>query len=275
MPAKERTRRSKAAPVRSPSTRSEERATSRSPQRPAEAGDRLRMRDLTRITGLPRETIHFYLTQGLLPKPLKTGRNTAVYGAEHLERLQRIKDLQGRHFLPLRAIKAVLQEGTTDGFTEQQQSMLERLRSSLTSVPAVASKNVLLASIVPSRVSRGDLEAMRRLGIVAVEGKGAAATVSADDSVVLDCWAELKALFRPGEPGLSVDMLVTYRDAMQSLVEAETRMLAERFAPLPGARLLELIEASTVPIARLMAGLHNQRIQAILAGTPPRSSVKK
>src|SRR5690349_11544156 len=86
----------------------------------------LRMRDLVRATGLPRETIHFYLAQGLLPKPVKTGRNTAVYGPEHLERLQRIKDLQEKHFLPLRAIKAVLVDGASGGFSEEQEAMLER-----------------------------------------------------------------------------------------------------------------------------------------------------
>ncbi|MFN8644674.1 MAG: MerR family transcriptional regulator [Candidatus Binatia bacterium] len=64
------------------------------------------MRDLTRATGLTRETIHFYIAQGLLPPGTKTGRNTAEYGREHLERLQRIRDLQAQHFLPLRARSA-------------------------------------------------------------------------------------------------------------------------------------------------------------------------
>ncbi len=226
------------------------------------------MRDLTRITGLPRETIHFYLTQGLLPKPIKTGRNTAVYGAEHLERLQRIKDLQDRHFLPLKAIKAVLQEGAAEGFTEEQQSLLARLRSSMQPAPASAVRDIALSSIVPSRVTRSDLEAIRRLGVVTIHGKGAAATVSAEDAAVLDCWAELTALTRPGEPRVIPELLVAYADAMDSLVERETRQLAERFSRLPGGRLLELIDAAEAPISRLMAVLRTRRIKDIIASAP-------
>ncbi|HXC50219.1 MAG TPA: MerR family transcriptional regulator [Candidatus Limnocylindrales bacterium] len=226
------------------------------------------MRDLTRITGLPRETIHFYLTQGLLPKPLKTGRNTAVYGEEHLERLQRIKDLQDRHFLPLKAIKAVLQDGAAEGFTEEQQSLLARLRSSIEPAPASAVRDVALSSIVPSRVTRSDLEAIRRLGVVTVHGKGAGATVTAHDAAVLECWAELTALTRPGEPKVIPELLVAYVEAMDSLVERETRQLTERFSGLPARRLLELIDGSEPPISRLMAVLRSRRIKQIIAGAP-------
>ena len=59
---------------------------SRQPDSPASPA-RYRMRDLVRESGLPRETIHYYLAEGLLPPPLKTGRNTALYSEDHLYRL--------------------------------------------------------------------------------------------------------------------------------------------------------------------------------------------
>ena len=34
-----------------------------------------RMKDLCEATGLPRQAIHFYIQQGLLPAGRKTGRN--------------------------------------------------------------------------------------------------------------------------------------------------------------------------------------------------------
>ncbi len=79
------------------------------------------MRDLVRESGLPRETIHFYMQQGLLPKALKTGRNTALYTQDHLERLRRIRELQERQFLPLKAIRAILDETADEGFTPEQE----------------------------------------------------------------------------------------------------------------------------------------------------------
>ena len=242
----------------------------RATETPAEPSSDLRMRDLTQRTGLPRETIHFYLAQGLLPKPRKTGRNTAVYGPEHLERLERIKELQGRHFLPLRAIKAVLENGSAEGFTEQQQNVIERIRSSLE--PASAPGSVALSNIVPARVSRADVEAMRRLGVIDVEGKGAAARVSSEDAGILECWAEVSSLMRPGEPQLTPDMLLLYVDTMRALVDGETAELSQRMSRLPGARLVELIEASKPPISRLLALLRNRQIAEVIRGgaRPPR-----
>ena len=38
-----------------------------------------RMKDLCEASGLPRQAIHFYIQQGLLPPGQKTGRNMAWY----------------------------------------------------------------------------------------------------------------------------------------------------------------------------------------------------
>ncbi|HMY59542.1 MAG TPA: MerR family transcriptional regulator, partial [Pseudomonadota bacterium] len=70
--------------------------------------DTLRMKDLCARTGLPRQAIHFYIREGLLPEGRKTGRNMAYYGEEHIERIALIRRLQEERFLPLRAIKVVL-----------------------------------------------------------------------------------------------------------------------------------------------------------------------
>ncbi|MEM6956901.1 MAG: MerR family transcriptional regulator, partial [Myxococcota bacterium] len=63
----------------------------------------LRMRDLCKASGLERQAIHFYIQQGLLPPGIKTGRNTAVYSSEHVERLHLIRQLKEERFLPLKA----------------------------------------------------------------------------------------------------------------------------------------------------------------------------
>ena len=49
--------------------------------------------ELAEESELPARTIRFYIARGLLQGPLKAGRG-AVYGREHLERLERIKGLQ-------------------------------------------------------------------------------------------------------------------------------------------------------------------------------------
>src|SRR3990167_7497312 len=69
---------------------------------------RYRMKDLCAQTGLQRQAVHFYIQQGLLPEGEKTGRNMAYYSQIHVERLRLIRRLQEEHFLPLKAIRAVV-----------------------------------------------------------------------------------------------------------------------------------------------------------------------
>jgi DNA-binding transcriptional MerR regulator len=68
------------------------------------------MKDLTAQTSLPRETIHYYAREGLLPPYEKTSQNQAEYGKEHVERILMIKELQEKYFLPISIIKLIIQK---------------------------------------------------------------------------------------------------------------------------------------------------------------------
>jgi DNA-binding transcriptional MerR regulator len=70
----------------------------------------LRIGDLIKITGVTRETIHYYTREGLLPKPHKTSRNQAEYNEEHVKRIRMIKELQDKLFLPLSTIKKIIKK---------------------------------------------------------------------------------------------------------------------------------------------------------------------
>src|SRR5262245_10235319 len=94
------------------------------------------MKDLCRLTGLPRQAIHFYIEEGLVPEGRKTGRNMAYYGDEHLERIRLVRRLQHERFLPLKAIRAIVEE-RDDGFSPVQRQMLADVKQRLPS-PVVA-----------------------------------------------------------------------------------------------------------------------------------------
>jgi DNA-binding transcriptional MerR regulator len=53
------------------------------------------IRELVQASGVPRRTVRYYVQRGLLPAPEGAGRGH-FYRAEHLDRLMRIKELQGR-----------------------------------------------------------------------------------------------------------------------------------------------------------------------------------
>jgi DNA-binding transcriptional MerR regulator len=64
---------------------------------------------LERATGVPRSTIHFYITEELLPRPAKTAASRSLYTEKHIELLRRITRLK-QSGLSLSEIKEELQE---------------------------------------------------------------------------------------------------------------------------------------------------------------------
>jgi DNA-binding transcriptional MerR regulator len=65
-----------------------------------------RIDELAQRAGLTVDTIRYYAREGLLRPPTKQGRNR-LYGVAHLERLDRIRELQAQRF-SLAAIRAIV-----------------------------------------------------------------------------------------------------------------------------------------------------------------------
>jgi len=72
--------------------------------------DAMKIKDVVQQTGVPKQTIHYYLQQGLLPKPRKLNKNLSEYDDRHVERIRLIKELQEDYFLPLSVIKKILKK---------------------------------------------------------------------------------------------------------------------------------------------------------------------
>jgi DNA-binding transcriptional MerR regulator len=70
----------------------------------------LKIRELVKHSGVSKETIHYYIREGLLPKPRKCGKNVAEYDDGFVERIRFIKELQDRYFFPLAVIKNIFKK---------------------------------------------------------------------------------------------------------------------------------------------------------------------
>lgn len=68
----------------------------------------MKISELVKRTGVPKETIHFYIREGLLRKPRKSGVNSAEYNERYVNRIQLIKDLRDNYYLPIPEIKKVV-----------------------------------------------------------------------------------------------------------------------------------------------------------------------
>ncbi|MGE5422014.1 MAG: MerR family transcriptional regulator [Ignavibacteriales bacterium] len=67
-----------------------------------------KMSDLVRLSGVSKQTIHFYLREGLLLPPVRTSKNMAYYDESTVDDIRFIKELQDTRYLPLAVIKEVL-----------------------------------------------------------------------------------------------------------------------------------------------------------------------
>jgi len=70
----------------------------------------MKISELVKRTGIPKETIHFYIREGLLRKPRKSGVNSAEYNERYVDQIQLIRDLRENYYLPIPEIKKVVKE---------------------------------------------------------------------------------------------------------------------------------------------------------------------
>lgn len=230
------------------------------------AAEWLRMRDLVRESGLPRETIHFYKLQGLLPAPIKTGRNTALYTREHLERLRHIRELQERQFLPLKAIRAILDESADEDFTPEQEDLVRRVRATLGGwVHAQQRATVPVADFVPSRVPRKELRALAEAGLLHVQGTLERGRLSEDDAVILECWAQFKEAGLGPDRGVEPAEFRLYDAAMEQLVRREARLALRASAGASVEEISSVVEQAGPIIGRLLGAMHRKRLRQFLA----------
>lgn len=69
----------------------------------------LKISELSKMTGVAKSTILFYVKKGLLPEPVKTSPNMAWYSEECVEKINFIKEMQSRKFVPLDHIKGLIE----------------------------------------------------------------------------------------------------------------------------------------------------------------------
>jgi DNA-binding transcriptional MerR regulator len=68
----------------------------------------VKISQLVKRTGVPKETIHFYIREGLLRKPRKAGVNIAEYHEGYVDQIKLIKDLRDNYYLPIAEIKKIV-----------------------------------------------------------------------------------------------------------------------------------------------------------------------
>ena len=229
-----------------------------------------RMKDLCRLTGLPRQVIHFYINEGLLPEGKKTGRNMAWYGEEHVERLRTVKRLQVEHFLPLRAIRAMF-EAQEHTFSPAQAKMLLALKHELAgslAPPDIESSDTVVLDELIARIGldRADVDAMVAQGLLAsARDADDREVISSADVWVLENYAKFRQLGFTRELGFLVADNAIYEDAITRLVMFEAERLTKRLAHLPPAQVATMVRGALPLLADFLVRYHAAKIRNLFA----------
>jgi len=163
-----------------PEPRDDDRTTPPAPSTAPHAG--VRIDDLARQAGLTVGTIRYYQREGLLPAAERCGRAN-LYGPEHVERLERIKELQARRF-SLAAIKALL--------AEQREGLVEGIFAD------VGGRAYTLEELIErSGIDTELADALRASALLREPGEYGRDAYDAEDLDLLRSMAELHALGMP------------------------------------------------------------------------------
>jgi DNA-binding transcriptional MerR regulator len=247
------------------------------------AAPRYRMKDLCALSGLSRQAIHFYIQQGLLPEGTKTGRNMAWYGPAHLERLELIRRLQEERFLPLKAIRALLDDETA-GLAAAQRGLLLEVKARLPGKIAGDEAPALVAldeAAARHGVDAADLERIVAAGLVPVREVDGRRMAPASSLWLLDAWSQLRGLGFSDELGFGPADLAVYEEAAAQLMQREARLLVGRLAHLPADQVAAIIERALPVVHSAFLQFHTAAvrsffaaldIQVPVAGTTPEAS---
>ena len=221
----------------------------------AKTDEMLRMGELARASGVSAATIKHYLREGLLPEPVRTSRNMAYYPPEFVERIRLIKQLQEERFLPLKHIKAVLEEDPdrARALVEFEDRILERaLQAEQKRISATELRRRLK---VPQEV----LDRLAELGILTPNNRG----YSPRDVEIVEAISRFRAGGYDERIGFTVYDTLRYKRALEALAREEVQVLMDRLAgELRPERAVALIEAGVEPLRDLIAALHQKLLVA-------------
>jgi DNA-binding transcriptional MerR regulator len=229
----------------------------------ATTNEKLRMRDLTRRTGLSRQAIHFYVEQGLVEAPRKTGQTMAYYTEAHVERILLVRKLAEEHFLPLKAIRALLEDrrGELSGAQRRVLSEIKaRLPAQTVTVDATPSMS-LVPLLNKTGLSRREVGELDRAGLIRIR----AGKVTPDDAWVIELWAEVRAAGFTRELGFGVELLQIFERGVAQIFEEEKQILARIAAALPAARVAEMVERALPLVHAYLTRLHQTKVRALFA----------
>jgi DNA-binding transcriptional MerR regulator len=222
----------------------------------------LKMSELAERSGVSAGTIRYYLREGLLGEGsdiVRTSRNMAYYPPQYVQRIELIKRLQEKRFMPLRLIKGALEQdpGRVHALIELEDRILERAVAGAEDSRRVPAKVVREQYEIPRNV----LERLAEIGVLTPNRNG----YEQDDVKIIEAIASFRAGGYEEALGFTVYDTLRYREALEPLVQEEVRALLDRLAgEVDVERAMEIVAAGVEPLRELLGAMHSKLLLAEL-----------
>ena len=221
----------------------------------------MRMRELERLTGVGRETIRFYIREGLLPEPERASANSASYREEHVSRLRAIKRLQEERFLPLAIIRSLLD--AEDGQRWLHADAFPDLDAMLRARFDGAAHGLTLDELAAEAgIPAGELAAGIEEGLLQPDAAG---RFGPRDVGIARCLADLRAIGFTEERGFGHSGSM-YAEFVRWLVAQEMRLFLDNTAgKVSDAEALAMAERGISTINEMLSLMRTREILRQLA----------
>ncbi len=190
----------------------------------------MKMKELERETGIGRETIRFYIREGLLPEPVRPKRNVATYCPQHVARLNLIKRLQQERFLPLSVIKTVVDAESENPATGFEAFIgLEHRLGPIFAEPRNLAPQRLDAAAAAAGVSMEDVRRLAEIGFLHIDRKDNGEWLNQRNARLLELVGEWRAAGFTSELGFQVDTYRIYAEVAEVLAHRSVATFYKTF----------------------------------------------
>ena len=222
------------------------------------------MREVCARTGLPRSTIHHYIREGVLPRPTKTGRNTALYDEEFVRRASLIKSLQEKTHMPLASIRETLNGMPEDAVDSIDVDRLAGVTRTISESLRLASNRELSRTELSARTGfkPSELDALASDGFLdPIERGGKTFYTSVDARIALALSAFRSGGVTPQRGFVGSPQIVkAYRKYLTELAKVEAREMVRLMGSLADVNVEELVQIITEPLGVLVAAMHHKAL---------------
>jgi DNA-binding transcriptional MerR regulator len=223
---------------------------------------RLKMKDLERATGVGRETIRFYIREGLLPEPERPGRNVAWYDDSFIERIQLIKRLQHERFLPLSVIKGIV--GTSAPSAAEVQTLLAldgKLTSSSLRSPESLSR---LAKRVG--IPAAEIRELAGVGAIDLATRDGGQWLDGRSVALVEEWAAIRRAGFTADLGFGPEHVKLYVEMVQWLARQELRLFSSGVAgKVDGEAARDMAQRGIEGVGRFLPLLRERILLRLIA----------